>query len=108
MTLIERHYRSKASVLTLPPSKEKAIGQAVAAMAAELKLGAAEITAAVLAREKVMSTGIGQGIAIRTPRSRVSKTSPSASPRPRRRSITIRSTKCQSPCSRFCSHRRRG
>jgi mannitol/fructose-specific phosphotransferase system IIA component (Ntr-type) len=64
MTLIERYYRSKASVLTLPPSKEKAIAEAVAAMAAELKLDAAEITAAVMAREKVMSTGIGQGIAI--------------------------------------------
>lgn len=62
--MIERYYRSKAAVLNLPAEKEKAIGKAVAALTAELKLDAAEVTTAVMAREKVMSTGIGQGIAI--------------------------------------------
>lgn len=61
---MEEFIVSKATVLDLPSEKTAAIRAAVDALAAELKIPAESTAQAVMAREQVMSTGIGQGVAI--------------------------------------------
>ncbi|MEK8022874.1 MAG: PTS sugar transporter subunit IIA [Candidatus Hydrogenedentota bacterium] len=55
---------SKATILSLPADKGRAIRAAVDAMANHLKLNAEDIFKAVMDREKIMSTGMGHGVAI--------------------------------------------
>ena len=61
---MEEFIISKASVLDLPSEKSGAIRAAVDALAFALKIPAESTALAVLAREQIMSTGIGQGVAI--------------------------------------------
>lgn len=55
---------SKATMLTLPSDKGGAIRAAVDALAGHLKLNAEHVFTAVMDREKIMSTGMGHGVAI--------------------------------------------
>jgi mannitol/fructose-specific phosphotransferase system IIA component (Ntr-type) len=61
---MEEFFVTKASVLDTPAEKLAAIRTVVDALAAELKIPSESALAAVTAREKVMSTGVGQGVAI--------------------------------------------
>jgi mannitol/fructose-specific phosphotransferase system IIA component (Ntr-type) len=61
---MEEIFVTKASVLDIPAEKSAAIRSAVSALAGELKIPVDSAFDAVTAREKVMSTGIGQGVAI--------------------------------------------
>lgn len=53
-----------AAVLTLSSDKKEAIRDAVGALTKELDLPANDVYTAVMEREKVMSTGMGHGVAI--------------------------------------------
>lgn len=62
--MFDQYLVIKASVLALPADKTEAIRKAVGSLTAELSLSAEEVTKAVMDREKVMSTGMGHGVAI--------------------------------------------
>ena len=62
--MLQPHLVSEAHLLDLPEDKDAAIGAAVAALAKAVKLDAAALLKAVMARETVMSTGMGHGVAI--------------------------------------------
>lgn len=62
--MLENCLVSKAHLLNLPEGKEDAIRAAVTAMADVVKLDADEVFEAVMERERVMSTGMGHGVAI--------------------------------------------
>lgn len=62
--MIESALVNEAILTDLKGDKDAVIKTAVEALAGPLKLNAAEIVAAVMEREKIMSTGLGQGVAL--------------------------------------------
>lgn len=62
--MLENCLVSKAHLLNLPEGKEDAIRAAVNALADAVKLDADEVFESVMERERVMSTGMGHGVAI--------------------------------------------
>ena len=62
--VFETYFVGRATQLALPSDKKQAIRKAVDAMAGAMKISADDLFDAVMEREKVMSTGMGHGVAI--------------------------------------------